>query len=78
MTIENDNMMEVNVDYLWALEVLALDSMGVEGETSRDYSTRYSDAVGIAESANLVTSRNRYKMNGEKVKYTQDIVEGVQ
>lgn len=48
-----DTTIEVDRDYLWALEVLACDSLGIDGETSQEYPTRYGDAIGVASAANL-------------------------
>lgn len=51
---------EVDRDYLWALEVLACDSIAIDGETSREHSDRFVDAMGVAEQASLSQPRPRY------------------
>lgn len=56
---------EVDRDYLWALEVLACDSLGIDGQTSRDHDDRYGDAIGIARDRNgLSRPRDRYLEDG--------------
>lgn len=46
-------------DYLWALEVLALDSLQADGQTADDQPDRYHAAVGIATGANLTRPLSR-------------------
>ena len=53
-----EQTIEVDAEYLWALEVLACDSMGLDGQTSNAYSNRYVDALVTAENANLVRPRD--------------------
>ena len=51
---------EVDRDYLWALEVLSCDSIAIDGETSRNNADRFVDAMGVVEDANLTQPRARY------------------
>jgi hypothetical protein len=44
---------EVDRRYLWALQVLACDSLEIPGETQEDNETRYQKAVKFAHNANL-------------------------
>lgn len=59
MTDGGCETVEVDRDYLRALEVLALDSMNVEGQTSREFPDRYADALVAADKANLTQPRSR-------------------
>lgn len=44
---------EVDSDYLWALEVVACDSLSIDGETADDLPKRYQTARRTIENANL-------------------------
>lgn len=53
---DNSDTVEVDREYLWALEVLATDSIN-EAEILPSV---YLDALGIARDANLKQPRDRY------------------
>lgn len=40
-----DETVEVEKNFLWALQVLALDGINAEGQTSNHYPNRYADAL---------------------------------
>jgi|AntDeeMetagen134_2_1112570.scaffolds.fasta_scaffold01537_13 hypothetical protein len=63
---------EVDRDYLWALEVLACDSLGIDGETSERNSDRFGDAMGVAEDASLSQPIKRHDSEGREITYSAD------
>lgn len=65
-----DTTVEVDREYLWALEVLACDSLGIDGEQKADYMMRYMDAKQLAEDGVLNQPRTREMVKETDYEYT--------